>query len=213
MSVSGDASNPSAGGGETPELEAVGFEAALADLEQVVRDLEEGRLGLNASLDRYEHGVRRLKQCYQLLEHAQERIEMLSTTDVEGQARVEVVAFAVSGEGTRSAAGGGAETADARTGRSDVKRAPSAATAGSSRASQAAAKLGRTSAAEAGDELSQGSAGRESSNSNNPGGARRPSRRKRTADDPTAAGDSTEEADFAGKDSRDNEIDEPRGLF
>ena len=44
------------------------FEQALASLEQIVHDLEEGRLGLAESLARYEEGVKLLKQCHGLLE-------------------------------------------------------------------------------------------------------------------------------------------------
>src|SRR6185295_15017982 len=54
------------------------FEQALARLEDVVHELEEGQIGLAESLAQYEEGVKLLKQCYQLLEHAERRIELLS---------------------------------------------------------------------------------------------------------------------------------------
>ena len=60
------------------------FEQALAELERIMHDLEEGNLGLAEGLARYERGVTLLKQCYQLLEHAERRIEMLCGTDAEG---------------------------------------------------------------------------------------------------------------------------------
>lgn len=53
-------------------------------LEAIVDDLEEGNLGLAGSLDRYEEGVRLLKQCYGLLERAERRIELLAGVDAEG---------------------------------------------------------------------------------------------------------------------------------
>src|SRR6185295_8657544 len=53
------------------------FEQALARLESVVHDLEEGQIGLAESLAQYEEGVKLLKQCYQLLERAERRIELL----------------------------------------------------------------------------------------------------------------------------------------
>jgi exodeoxyribonuclease VII small subunit len=68
-----------------PPAREPSFEASLAELEQIVRQLEEGQLGLSDSLARYELGVRRLKECYQLLERAERRIELLERVDAEGQ--------------------------------------------------------------------------------------------------------------------------------
>jgi exodeoxyribonuclease VII small subunit len=64
--------------------EAVSFEQALTVLEQIVRDLEEGRLGLAESLARYEEGVKLLRQCHGLLEQAERRIELLTGMDAAG---------------------------------------------------------------------------------------------------------------------------------
>lgn len=60
------------------------FEQALAKLEGIVHDLEEGDLGLNEALARYEQGVRLLRQSYDLLEGAERRIELLSGIDADG---------------------------------------------------------------------------------------------------------------------------------
>jgi exodeoxyribonuclease VII small subunit len=60
------------------------FEQALAELEQAVHDLEEGRIGLAESLARYEQGVRLLKLCHGMLESAERRIEVLLGVDAEG---------------------------------------------------------------------------------------------------------------------------------
>lgn len=60
------------------------FEEALARLEAIVNDLEEGEIGLADALARYEEGVALLKQCYGLLEHAERRIELLSGVDAQG---------------------------------------------------------------------------------------------------------------------------------
>ena len=65
--------------------EACSFEDSLAALEQVVHDLEEGNLGLTQALDRYETGVKHLKHCYQLLETAERRIELLTGVDEDGK--------------------------------------------------------------------------------------------------------------------------------
>ena len=61
-----------------------GFEQALAELESVVHALEDGRLGLDDSLARYERGIGLLKHCHQLLERAERRIELLCGVDAEG---------------------------------------------------------------------------------------------------------------------------------
>lgn len=64
--------------------ECPSFEAALASLEQIVHDLEEGQLGLAESLTRYEGGVKLLKQCFGLLENAERKIELLTGVDAAG---------------------------------------------------------------------------------------------------------------------------------
>lgn len=60
------------------------FEQALAQLEQIVVQLEDGRVDLADSLARYEEGVKLLRQCHSLLERAERRIEVLSGVDAEG---------------------------------------------------------------------------------------------------------------------------------
>ena len=64
---------------------AVCFEEALAELEAIVHELEEGQIGLAEALSRYEKGVRLLKQCHGLLEDAQRRIELLTGIDANGK--------------------------------------------------------------------------------------------------------------------------------
>jgi len=56
----------------------------LAELEAVVHDLEEGQLGLAEALARYEQGVKHLKHCYQLLEAAEQKIELLTSVADDG---------------------------------------------------------------------------------------------------------------------------------
>lgn len=60
------------------------FERSLAELESVVQDLEEGQLGLSEALARYEQGVNHLKHCYQLLEQAERKIELLTGISDDG---------------------------------------------------------------------------------------------------------------------------------
>ena len=71
----------------TPPESASGqlsFEDALKRLEEIVHSLEEGDIGLNESLDRYEEGIKLLRQSYELLQRAERRIELLSGVDADG---------------------------------------------------------------------------------------------------------------------------------
>lgn len=61
------------------------FEQALTELEQIVRDLEDGQTGLEESLACYEKGVGLLKKCYGQLRQAEQKILLLTGTDAEGQ--------------------------------------------------------------------------------------------------------------------------------
>ncbi len=63
------------------------FEDALKELEAIVGKLEGGKLGLEESLEHYEQGVQHLKQCYQLLRHAERKIELVSGLDAAGNAK------------------------------------------------------------------------------------------------------------------------------
>jgi len=59
----------------------VNFEAALADLEQLVDQLEQGDLSLEASLQAYERGVQLGRACQQALDAAEQRIQILTRQD------------------------------------------------------------------------------------------------------------------------------------
>src|SRR5215208_6762547 len=54
-----------------------GFEAQLATLERIVRELERGDLPLEQSLDLFEQGVRLSRECQERLNEAERRIEVL----------------------------------------------------------------------------------------------------------------------------------------
>jgi exodeoxyribonuclease VII small subunit len=76
-----DESQPGSGAAER-----LTFEQALEQLEQIVGQLEDGQLGLNESLARYELGVKCLKQCYEQLKCAEQRIELVARVDADGEA-------------------------------------------------------------------------------------------------------------------------------
>ena len=54
------------------------FETAIAELETIVKKLEEGDLALEASLQLYERGVQLSRFCHSRLEEAERRIEILN---------------------------------------------------------------------------------------------------------------------------------------
>src|SRR5437867_12948443 len=54
------------------------FEAAIAELESIVKKLEEGDLVLEQSLALYERGVQLSRYCHARLEDAERRIEILN---------------------------------------------------------------------------------------------------------------------------------------
>ena len=58
--------------------EEIGLEEALDDLERIVSELEEGKKGLEESLDLYEKGMKLVKLCNARLEGAERRIESLT---------------------------------------------------------------------------------------------------------------------------------------
>lgn len=61
------------------------FEQALMALEKIVRDLEDGQIGLEDSLARYEAGVALLKRCYLQLSDVEQRIMQLMGIDENGK--------------------------------------------------------------------------------------------------------------------------------
>ena len=53
------------------------FEASLEALEQIVRQLEDGDLPLEKSLELFEQGIRLSRECQERLSQAERRIEIL----------------------------------------------------------------------------------------------------------------------------------------
>jgi len=60
---------------KTPKKEK--FEDHLRVVEEAVRSLDGGTLGLEESIQRYEQGIKALRQCYSILEQAEKKIQML----------------------------------------------------------------------------------------------------------------------------------------
>ena len=59
------------------EITGLKFEAALAELEQLVRNMEDGRLPLEESIAAYRRGSELLGHCQHLLQDAETKIQML----------------------------------------------------------------------------------------------------------------------------------------
>lgn len=68
----------------TADNSPVPFEEALRELERIVRELEDGDLGLDDAMARYEQGVRLIRQCQGRLQEAELRIVALTGTNDEG---------------------------------------------------------------------------------------------------------------------------------
>ena len=75
------------------EVAAMSFEAAMTELEKVVRDLESGNVELEKSIAIYERGAALKAHCEAKLKAAEERVEKITlgeggqpvgTTPVEG---------------------------------------------------------------------------------------------------------------------------------
>jgi len=61
-----------------PEISEMPFEAALAELEQIVDQLEKGAVALDESIRLYERGEALKKRCDELLKNAEMRIEKIT---------------------------------------------------------------------------------------------------------------------------------------
>jgi exodeoxyribonuclease VII small subunit len=67
------------------EPEPLRFEQALAELERILRDLEDGTISLDDALARYERGVALLRVCYGQLRDAEQKIQALAGLTADGK--------------------------------------------------------------------------------------------------------------------------------
>ena len=68
-----------------PPADELTFEQALLLLEQTVRNLEDGQIGLEEALAHYEAGVGLIKRCYARLREAEQRILQLTGLSEDGK--------------------------------------------------------------------------------------------------------------------------------
>jgi exodeoxyribonuclease VII small subunit len=65
-------------------VEALKFEQAIEQLEQLIEQIESGELGLEESLTQYERGMALIDRCRQVLSSAEQRIAELTVTPQGG---------------------------------------------------------------------------------------------------------------------------------
>jgi exodeoxyribonuclease VII small subunit len=63
---------------QAPTGAGTGFEAALAELQGIVKKMESGELSLEDSLQAFEQGVKLTRQCSAELASAERKVEMLT---------------------------------------------------------------------------------------------------------------------------------------
>jgi len=64
------------------------FEEALIKLEKIVEAIEQGKIGLEESIDRYEEGMGLISHCRTILAEAELKVQKLQA-DAEGQLQAE----------------------------------------------------------------------------------------------------------------------------
>lgn len=78
------------------KTEDLSFEAALAELEKIVRQLETGASDLSTSIEAYERGMTLKKLCETKLKEAQSRIEKI-TLAADGTPKTEAFSLGEAG--------------------------------------------------------------------------------------------------------------------
>lgn len=69
---------------QTPSDAPPRFEQALAELDGILRELEDGTTTLEDALARYERGVCLLRLCYAQLRDAEQKVQQLAGTTEDG---------------------------------------------------------------------------------------------------------------------------------
>ncbi|MFI4962366.1 MAG: exodeoxyribonuclease VII small subunit [Legionellales bacterium] len=59
------------------------FEQSIADLEEIVRQLEKGELSLDDSLKQFEKGIGLARNCQDVLNKAEQKIELLTASQLD----------------------------------------------------------------------------------------------------------------------------------
>ena len=62
-------------------MENMKFEEAIKKLEEIAKELENGELGLDESVSKFEEGMKISKNCTKMLNEAEKRINILINND------------------------------------------------------------------------------------------------------------------------------------
>jgi len=74
---------------EHTDTEAPSFEGSIVELQNIVSQLEDGSLPLENSMEQFERGISLLRNCYKVLEQAEQRIEVLTSVADDGTVETE----------------------------------------------------------------------------------------------------------------------------
>ena len=66
---------------QTEDTEPVNFEKAMAELEQLVSQMEEGDVSLDDSLQAFERGIKLTRQCQHALSQAELKVKTLTAAN------------------------------------------------------------------------------------------------------------------------------------
>jgi exodeoxyribonuclease VII small subunit len=62
---------------------SVNFETALSELDAIVKNMEQGGLSLEESLQAFEKGVTLTRQCQEVLKDAEHKVKILSANNLQ----------------------------------------------------------------------------------------------------------------------------------
>ncbi len=62
-------------------MEELNFEQAMEELEKIATELENGKLTLDESVEKFEKGMKLSKKCSEYLDNAEKKITVLIKTD------------------------------------------------------------------------------------------------------------------------------------
>ena len=65
----------------TQEKKQPGFEEALKQLEEIVSQIEQGRISLEESIEKYAQGTELIRKCRSILDEAEKKITILSRSE------------------------------------------------------------------------------------------------------------------------------------
>jgi len=70
---------------DTKRADNIPFEQALAELEQLVEEMERGDLSLEDSLQSFERGIALTRHCQESLQAAEQKVTMLSNPSADAE--------------------------------------------------------------------------------------------------------------------------------